>query len=275
MLPTFVIGLREGVEASLIVGIIAAFLVQEDRRDAVRATFIGVGIAVVLCIAAAVALEVLDENLPQRQQEGLETVVAVIAIGFVAYMIVFMRTHARSLKGHLHDQAGSALERGSTRALVLMAFLAVMREGLETAVFLLAAFQSSASKAAAVGGAVLGVSVAVVIGYGIYRGGMRVNLARFFTATGLVLVLVAAGLASFAAHTAHEAGWLNSGLGEFADLTWLVRPGSVQAALVTGVLGIQPKPTWSEAIGWLAVFVPLTVIVLWPKRSAVKAQAAG
>ena len=267
MLPTFVIGLREGVEASLIVGIVAAFLVQEGRRDALRAMWLGVGVALVLCIGAGVALEIVNENLPQREQEQLETVVAIIAIAMVTYMVVFMRRHARGLKSHLESQAGGALERGSTWALVAMAFLAVMREGLETSVFLLAAFQSTTSKATAVGGALIGIAGAVVIGWLIYKGGMKINLARFFTATGMVLVLVAAGLASFAAHTAHEGGWLNAGQGQFADLSWLVRPGTVIAALATGILGLQPKPTWSEAIAWLAVFVPLTIVVLWPKAS--------
>ncbi len=148
-----------------------------------------------------------------------------------------------------------------------------MREGLETAVFLLAAFQSSTSPAAAGGGALLGIVVAVVIGWLIYRGGMRINLARFFTATGLVLVLVAAGLIAFAAHTAHEAGWLNVGQGQAVDLTWLVRPGTVQSALITGVLGIQPRPVWAEVIVWLAYFVPVALYVLWPRRTRTRPPA--
>jgi high-affinity iron transporter len=141
-----------------------------------------------------------------------------------------------------------------------------MREGLETAVFLLAAFQVSNNKGSAVGGAVLGIVVAVVIGYLIYRGGMHVNLGRFFTVTGLVLVVVAAGLVAFAAHTAHEAGWLQAGQGQALDLSGFVQPGSVRSALVTGVLGIQPKPVWAEVIGWTVYLVPMVAFVLWPAR---------
>jgi high-affinity iron transporter len=190
----------------------------------------------------------------------------VIAVAMVTYMIVFMSKHARHLRGELEERAGAALASGTTSALVLMAFLAVMREGLETAVFLLAAFQVSNNKASAVGGALLGIVVAVVIGFLIYRGGMRVNLAKFFKITGLVLVLVAAGLLSFAAHTAHEAGWLNAGQGQALDLSGFVKPGSVRSALITGVLGIQPKPVWAEVIVWLAYFIPMTAFVLWPRR---------
>ena len=265
MLPTFVIGLREGIEASLIVGIVAAFLRQRGRADALRRMWLGVTIAILLCIGVGVALQVVDQNLPQRQQEMLETVVAVAAVAMVTYMIVFMRHHARTLRGELEARADAALAAGSTAALVSMAFLAVMREGLETSVFLLAAFQSSSSKVSSGGGALLGVLVAVVVGIGIYRGGRRVNLARFFTVTGLVLVLVAAGLVAFAAHTAHEAGWLNVGQGQAVDLAGFVKPGSVRSALLTGVLGIQPRPVWAEVVAWLAYLVPVTAFVLWPR----------
>jgi high-affinity iron transporter len=269
MLPTFVIGLREGVEASLIVGIVAAFLLQQGRRDALRRMWVGVAAAVVLCLAVGILLEIVNNNLPQREQEMLETVIALVAVAMVSYMIVFMRRHARTIRGDLEARAGAALATGSATALVAMAFLAVLREGFETSVFLLAAFQSSTSRAASGFGALLGIVLAVILGWLIYRGGTRVNLAKFFTVTGLVLVVVAAGLVSFAAHTAHEAGWLNSGQGQAADLSAIVKPGTVQAALVTGVLGIQPRPVWAEVITWLAYLVPATLYVLWPRGKPV------
>jgi high-affinity iron transporter len=108
--------------------------------------------------------------------------------------------------------------------------------------------------------------VAVVIGWLIYRGGMRINLSRFFTVTGLVLVLVAAGLVAFAAHTAHEAGWLDVAQGELVDLSGVIVPGSAVSALVTGVLGLQPKPTVAEGIGWLAYFAPVAAFVIVSSR---------
>ncbi len=233
--------------------------------------WLGVLAAIACCLGVAVGLQVVDENLPQRQQEMLETVVALLAVAMVTYMIVFMRRHARNLRHDLESRAGAALASTSATALVLMAFLAVMREGFETAVFLLAAFQSSTSRAAAGGGALLGIAVAVAIGFAIYRGGMRVNLARFFTVTGLVLVLVAAGLLSFAAHTAHEAGWLNGLQAEVVNLSSIVRPGTVQSALVTGVLGVQPRPVQAETIAWCCYLIPMAAFVMWPKRSASRA----
>jgi high-affinity iron transporter len=266
MIPTFVITLREGVEASLIVGIIAAFLVKEGRQDAMRQMWIGVGIAVVLCTAVGVGLDVIGRQLPQKEQEGLETVIGVVAVAAVTYMIVWMRRHARSIKGTLEGEAASALATGSTLALVGMAFLAVLREGFETSVFLLAAFQDSTDTTAAGAGAVLGLIAAIAIGLGLYRGGVHLNLTRFFRFTGLILVFVAAGLLASAAHTGHEAGWINSFQSQALDLTWLVQPGTVSGALLTGMLGLQPTPTQVEVAVYLLYAVPMTLYVLWPDR---------
>jgi high-affinity iron transporter len=275
MLPTFVIGLREGVEASLIVGIVAAFLRQRGAGREMRWVWSGVALAIALCAAAAVALEIVDENLPQREQERLETVIALVAVAMVTSMIVWMARHARGIKHELEGAASSALAEGSMWALVGMAFLAVLREGLETAVFLLSAFQASTDRAAAVSGALLGIAAAVVIGWLIYRGGMRINLVRFFTVTGLVLVLVAAGLVSFAAHTAHEAGWLDVAQGQLVDLSGVIVPGSAISALVTGVLGVQPKPTIAEGVGWLLYFAPVAAFVIVTSRRKQPPRPAG
>jgi len=264
MLPTFVIGLREGLEASLIVGIVAAFLRQRGRRDLIRWVFAGVTASVLLCLAVGVVLRVLSQNLPQRQQEGLETVIGAVAVGMVTYMVVWMRRHSRELKGQLEGAAADALADGSGWALVAMAFLAVLREGFETVVFLLAVFNERGGGPAAGLGALLGIVVAVALGYGIYRGGVRINLSRFFRATGVVLVLVAAGLVVNALHTAHEAGWLDIGQQRTVDLSAVVRPGSVQASLLTGMLGVQEHPVLIEVIGWLAYLLPVGLYVGWP-----------
>jgi high-affinity iron transporter len=266
VLPTFVIGLREGLEAALIVGIIAAFLRQQGRRDLLRWVFVGVSIAVLLCVGVGVALRIVSADLPQRKQEGLETVVGILAVGMVTYMVVWMRQHSRGLKGQLETMAAEAIEgaNGSGRAMVVMAFLAVLREGFETVVFLLAVFNQSSNTTEAGTGALLGILVAIALGYGIYRGGVKLNLSKFFRATGAVLVLVAAGLVVTAFHTAHEAGWVNYGQGATLDLSWLVKPGSVQSSLLTGMLGIQPRPVTVEVIGWLVYLIPVGLYVVWP-----------
>ncbi|HEY6567015.1 MAG TPA: iron uptake transporter permease EfeU [Actinomycetota bacterium] len=266
MLPTFVIGLREGVEAALIVGIIAAFLTQRNERKAMRSMWIGVGAAVAICAAIAVVLSIVGESLPFKEREIMEGVLALIAVAGVTYMVVWMRRHSRELKGHLERHAADALVAGSTLALVGMAFFAVIREGMETAIFMLAAFQNSTNPTATGLGALIGVLVAVGLGYAIYRGGIRINLSRFFRVTGFILVLVAAGLLASAVHSLAEAGVVTQLQDPAFNLTWLVAPGSVRAALLTGMLGLQPVPTTAEVLVWLGYAIPMGVYVLWPAR---------
>jgi high-affinity iron transporter len=232
----------------------------------------GVVAAVCLCVALAAALQILDRELPERQQEGLETVVAIVAVAMVTGMIVWMRRHARGLAAGLRESAASALAAGSAWALVAMAFFAVIREGIETAVFLLAAFQTSGDSTAAGSGALLGIACAVALGAAIYRGGVRIDLNRFFRATGVALVLVAAGLVMSACHTAHEAGWLDALQQPTVSLAWLVRPGSVLSSLLTGVLGLRPEPTVVETAGWLLYAVPMLAYVLAPRRPRLRPE---
>jgi high-affinity iron transporter len=275
MLPAFVIGLREGLEASLIVGIIAAFLRVNGRSELLRWVLAGVMLASGLCLAAGIALHLLERSLPYRQQEALETIVALVAVAVITYMVVWMRNHAPSMRRELEMSAGAALAQGSAIGLVGMAFFAVLREGLETAVFLVAAFQSSTDPQATGSGAVLGIVIAVIVGIGIYSGGIHLNLSKFFKITGFVLVLVAAGLVSSAMHTAHEAGWVNFLQDQVLDLEWLVRPGTVVSALVTGMFGIQPRPTQIELLGWLLYLVPIGIYVMWPQPAPRRPTPAG
>lgn len=262
MLATLIIGLREGLEAALIVGIIAAFLRKNGTR--LTAMWIGVALAVALSIAVGLGLSWIERDLPQAQQEGMESLIGAVAVCFVTGMILWMNTHARDMKRQLETEATAALGATGRYALAGMAFLAVLKEGFETSVFLLATFSAAQSTAWAAAGAVLGLLLAVLIGWGIYAGGVRINLARFFRATGAFLVLVAAGLVVTALRTAHEAGWLNAGQHVLLDLSWLVAPGTVRSALLTGVLGIPADPRLIEVIGWLAYLIPVSLLVFWP-----------
>jgi high-affinity iron transporter len=262
VLATLVIGLREGLEAALIVGIIAAFLKRNGHS--LRAMWIGVIAAILLSVGVGVALELVSASLPQAQQEAMETVIGAVAIVFVTGMIVWMSTHARGMRRELEASASAALGDGTALALAGMAFLAVLKEGFETSVFLLATFQSSTSTLAAVAGAVIGIGIAIGIGIGIYRGGVKLNLGKFFKITGVFLVFVAAGLVVSMLRTAHEAGWLSIGQQHTIDLSWLAPTGSVQAALITGVLGIPADPRVVEVIGWLCYLIPVLAYCLWP-----------
>jgi high-affinity iron transporter len=262
MLATLVIGLREGLEAALIVGIIAAFL--RKNGESLVPVWIGVGLAVALSIAVGVALDLIEQALPQARQEGMEAAIGSLAVVFVTGMILWMNQHAAGLKRNLEQDTAQALNQGSAYALAGMAFLAVLREGFETSVFLLATFSAAQSATLAATGAVIGLLLAVAIGWGIYAGGVRINLGRFFRVTGLFLILVAAGLVITSLRAAHEAGWLNAGQQPTIDLSWLVAPGTFRSALITGVLGIPADPRRIEVIGWLAYLIPVTLNVLRP-----------
>ncbi|HEY0249470.1 MAG TPA: iron uptake transporter permease EfeU [Gryllotalpicola sp.] len=268
MLATLVIGLREGLEAALIVGIIAAFL--RTNRKSLTPMWIGVAAAVALSIGVGIALSVIERSLPQAAQEGMESVIGAVAVVFVTGMIVWMNTHSRGLKRELEAEASEAINDGHAYALAGMAFLAVLKEGFETSVFLLATFTASSNTLLAAAGAVIGVLAAIAIGIGIYAGSIRLNLSTFFRATGVFLILVAAGLVLTTLRTAHEAGWLNAGQQRALNLDWLVAPGTVQSSLITGVLGIPADPRLIEIIGWLAYLVPVALFVYWPHARRAK-----
>jgi high-affinity iron transporter len=213
-------------------------------------------------------LQTYAAGLPERQQQVLEATVALLAVFMVSGMLVWMRRNARGMGGRLQGMAGSALAQGSAHALVVMSFLAVAREGVETAMFLIATIQSSGTSApSAAAGAGAGLILSAGAGYGIYRGGIRIDMAKFFTASGLVLVVVAAGLVSSVLHTAQEAGWVAFGAAQALDLSSVIRPDSALEALFTGALGIHPKPSVLEVSGWLVYAVPTLIWLVWPQRA--------
>ncbi|NNC11209.1 ferrous iron transporter [Planctomonas sp. JC2975] len=271
MLATLVIGLREGLEAALIVGIIAAFLKRNGAS--LRPMWLGVSAALALSIAVGVILQAIEASLPQAGQEAMEAIVGAVAVVFVTTMIVWMKKHSRGMKKELEKEAAAALGNGTTWALAGMAFLAVLKEGFETSVFLLATFQASANALYAALGAVIGIAISVGIGIGIYSGGVRLNLSRFFTVTGVFLVFVAGGLVVSTLRSAHAAGLFDFGQQPTVDLSWLTPTGSVQSALLTGVLGIPADPRVIEVVAWLLYVVPVLAYSVWPQRLRPKGAA--
>jgi high-affinity iron transporter len=209
VLPSLLIMLREGIEAALIVGIIAGYLARTGRSAWLPAVWIGVLLAAALSLFVGAAVLSVGSQFPQRTQELFEAVVGAVAVVVLLAMVFWMRKAARSIRRTMeHDiDAALARARGPAWALIGMTFFAVAREGLESVFFLLALFQQSRGAAAPVG-ALLGIAVAILLGYGIYRGGVRLDLRRFFTWTGVFIIVVAAGLASTVLRNLHEAGRL-------------------------------------------------------------------
>jgi high-affinity iron transporter len=262
VLPVFLIGLREGLEASLVVSILVAYLVKTDRRSALPAVWTGVGIAVAISLTFGAVLTYTSTYLSFEAQETMGGVLSILAVGFVTWMIFWMRRAARSIKGELQGAVDRALAMG-TGALVLTAFVAVGREGLETALFIWSAAQSTGATDGPppIIGAALGLAVAVVLGYLLYRGAITINLGRFFTWTGAALVVVAGGVLAYGFHDLQEAGIL-PGLNNLAfDVSDTITPGSVAGTLLKGVFNFSPQTTWLEAAVWL-LYVP-TVMFLF------------
>lgn len=269
---TFLIGLREGLEASLIVSIVGAFLKRNGAT--VRPMFAGVALAVLLSVGVGVGLDLFAASLPQAQQEMMETVINAIAVVFVTSMIIWMNGNAAQLKGELEREAGQAVNRGGAFALAAMAFLAVLKEGFETSVFLLAAAETShGNRWFAVLGGTVGILTSVGLGAGLYYGGLRINLGRFFRVTGVFLVLIAAGLVLGALRAAHEAGWVSIGQQQVLDLSGWMPSNSVLGAATTGVFGIPADTRLIEVVGWLLYAVPVLVVFLWPARLAAAPRA--
>ena len=231
--------------------------------------FAGVSLAVLISVAVGVGLDLLSATLPQARQEMLETVIGAIAVVFVTSMIIWMNRNAARLKGQLEREARQAMNRGGALALVAMAFLAVLKEGFETSVFLLAAAETSHGNRwfAVLGGAV-GIATSIALGVGLYFGGLKLNLGRFFRVTGVFLVLIAAGLMMGALRTAHEAGWVTIGQQQVFNFSPWMPSNSVQGALITGVFAIPADPRLIEVLGWLSYAVPVLVVFLWPARLA-------
>ncbi|RNE63830.1 iron uptake transporter permease EfeU [Cryobacterium tepidiphilum] len=266
MLANYLIGLREGLEAALVVTILIAYVVKVGRRDALSRIWAGVGLAVLLALGIGALLSYSTYQLSFQAQETLGGTLSILATGLVTWMVFWMLRTARSLKGHLHHQVDRTLA-GGVLGLVFVAFLAVGREGIETALFLWAAVQATGQNTFPLLGAALGILTAVALGWLIYAGMLRINLAKFFTWTGGILIIVAAGVLSYGFHDLQEAGIL-PGLHALAfDVSGAVPPDSWYGTLLKGTLNFSPATTWLELGAWVAYTVPtMTAFILCSRR---------
>ncbi|MBV1938246.1 FTR1 family protein [Streptomyces sp. BV286] len=267
MFGNYLIGLREGLEASLVVCILIAYLVKTDRRDALKPVWIGIGVAVGIALGFGFALEFGSQELTFEAQEALGGSLSIVAVGLVTWMVFWMRRTARHLRSELHGKLDAALRMG-TGALVATAFLAVGREGLETALFVWASVRASGDGTQGpLIGVLLGILTAVVLGYLFYRGTVRINLAKFFTWTGGMLVVVAAGVLAYGVHDLQEADFLPGLTNKAFDISGTIPPDSWYGTLLKGVLNFQPDPTVVQVVVWVAYLVPTLAFFLAPQRS--------
>ncbi|WP_308860951.1 iron uptake transporter permease EfeU [Neisseria mucosa] len=269
MLIAFLIMLREGIEAALIVGIVAGFLKQSGHSRLMPKVWLGVALAALMCLGIGYGIHSVTGEIPQKEQEFVVGVIGLVAVAMLTYMILWMKKAARSMKQQLQDSVQTALNRGNGQgwALVGMAFLAVAREGLESVFFLLAVFQQSPTWSMPVG-AVLGLLTAVIIGALIYQGGMRLNLAKFFRWTGAFLIVVAAGLVAGSLRALHEAGVWNHLQEVVFDSSKYLHEDSPLGVLLGGFFGYTDHPTQGEVLAWLLYLVPVMIWFLYGSRPA-------
>jgi high-affinity iron transporter len=270
---TFFITLREGLEAALIVGIITAYLVKVGRRDLLRPVALGVLLAVALCVGLGIGVVATVGRLPLPVQATIEGLGAAIAVVVVTWMLFWMRRQGRSLKGELEGNLAAVIASGTALALVGMAFLAVIREGLETVLFLLAVLTSRGDTAGAFLGGLAGLAAAVAMGWAIFAMGVRVDLGRFFTWTGVVLIFVAGGLVMYAVAEFTEAGLLPASPTAF-DIGATLPDNSPLGSVLAGLFGYRSSPSVLQVVSYLAYVVPVLTLFAFDGRWQLRRQPA-
>lgn len=251
MLANVLIGLREGLEAGLIVGILVAYLHKIERRDVLPKLWIGISAAILLSLGVGALLTFGPYGLSFQAQEVLGGGLSILAVGLVTWMIFWMAKHARRLSSELRADVDRAIG-GSALGLVVLGTVSVGREGVETALFVWASVNAGADAVLGTLGAVLGILIAVLLAYLIYRGFVRINLSRFFFWTGAVLIVVAAGVLAYGVGDLQEASVL-PGWGVHAfSLGAVIPTTSWYGALLAGIFNFTPEPTWLQLIAWLA-----------------------
>jgi high-affinity iron transporter len=264
MLVSFLIMLREGIEAALIVGIIAGYLKKTGRDAWMPAIWVGILLAAALSLFVGAGLQLASAEFPQKLQEAFEAGVGLVAVFVLTSMVFWMRRMGRSIKGELQASIDAAFsERNQTLALIAMVFFAVVREGVESVFFLLATFQQSSGMGAPAG-AVLGLSLAFALGYGIYAGGVHLDLRRFFRWTGVFILIVAAGILAGAVRSLHEAGVWNHLQQTAFDLSAILPADGPLGTVIAGLLGYQDAPSLTAVIAYLGFLAITLALFLAP-----------
>jgi len=261
------IGLREGLEAALVVVILLAFLVKTDRRWGIRYVWLGVGTAVVLSVVLGAVMTFGTRQLSFEAQEIIGGTASIIAVGFVTVMVFWMKSAARSISGELKGRLDRALDLGPL-AVALVGFLGVGREGLETAIFFYATAQAAgAGNNVPLLGWAVGIGTAVLLGYLIYKGALQINLARFFRWTGVALIFVAAGILSYGIHDLQEAAIL-PGLDTLAfDVSHVIDPSAWYAVVLKGIFNFTPATTVLQAVAWVLYVGTVLYFFLRPAKA--------
>jgi high-affinity iron transporter len=276
---SFLITLREGIEAALIVSIILAYLNSIGRRDSHRSVWTGVAAAIGVSLAVGVILNVTVgaiSETSERTAEAIEGIGSLLAVAVLTWMIFWMRRQARHIKGELQQRVDVAVGSESTFALAALAFFVVVREGLETVLFLFGTIREEATGSVGLGyvGAALGLLTALVLGVLIYRSGVRLNLRTFFKVTGALILVVAAGLFAYGIHEFQELGWIGGESAKAFDIGGVLSDEGGLGAFLRALFGYNADPSWLEFGGWAAYLVVTGFLFFRPSGPPAKAPQA-
>ncbi|CAB4772494.1 unannotated protein [freshwater metagenome] len=266
MLSTFIIALREGLEAALIVGILVAYIVRTDRRHLLKALWGGVSVAIAASLALGGILSFTSAELSTRGEELFAGLTSFIAVALVTWMVFWMKRTARTLRDELHGKVDSAVMTGPI-SLALVAFFAVLREGLETALFIYTNFKTVGAASSATIGLILGLALAVALGYLIYNRSVKLNLSKFFTVTGVALIIVAAGVLSYGVHEFQELGWLPGADAYLWDVTPWIAKESILGSVLGGTIGFDTTTSIVQFIAW-SIYLAAVLVPYLSKKGA-------
>jgi high-affinity iron transporter len=262
MYSTFLIALREGLEAALIIGILVAYLVKSNQRKALPSLWTGVGVALVASFAFGAFLSFTSTQLSDAGEQMFAGTTSLVAVILVTYMVFWMKRVARGLKTELHGKVDYAMPLGKI-ALISASFFAVAREGLETALFVYSNFKTVSDNSSPAIGLTLGLALAVALGIAIYRQSLKINLGKFFMVTGTALIVIAGGVLSYAVHEFQEFGALP---GEDSYVWNWVSADPTITALLSGTIGISTKISWLQLVIWAAYLTITLRAYLAPKK---------
>ncbi len=268
MLGSYLIGIREGLEAALIISILASYLKKVGQQKQIRSMLSGVVAAIVLSVIIGLVLSLSLQNLPAYTQENITGVASILAVIFITWMIFWMARNSHKLTSNLRNEVDRALS-GSALGLIGVAFLAVIREGIETSISLWTAAKATGGDQASVFGAILGLLSAAVIGYLMYRGAVKINLALFFKITGAYLVLIAASIFAYAFGEFNESGLVTLLNGPSYDLSAVIPVGSVAEVILKGAFGFMVQPTLLQTCAWVSFAAITGGLYLVPRKKIV------
>ena len=274
MLGNFIIGLREGLEAALVVSILITYLVRTERKPLIRYVSYGVGSAVLVSVVVAIALQSISSELSEQIEPIFAGVVSFLAVGFVTWMIFWMKRTARTISGDLRKKLDSAA-LGGAFAVSAMAFLAVAREGVETAVFFWAAAHATGQELASLVGLGLGLGLATLLGIAFFKSTLKINLPAFFKSTGILLTFVSAGVLTYAIHEFQEVSLLPGDSNVWINLSSVLTEGSLLSTLASGLFNVTATTTALEVIAWVIyVVIVLPLFLSKPKIVTIEKSVA-